>query len=55
MTVIDLIEQLQRLEPDAEVRAMDVYGEPDLEGEGFPITGMVFDNQNVMLTNETTN
>ena len=47
MTVKELIEMLEKVEPDAEVTAGDIYG----EGE-FPVTGMVYNQESVELTGE---
>ncbi|MCH8210708.1 MAG: hypothetical protein IIB99_04985 [Planctomycetes bacterium] len=47
MTVKELIFALQECNPDAEVHASDIYGEGV-----FPITGYVYDEQEVTLTGE---
>ena len=49
MTVRELIEALERLNPEAVVSAVDVYG----EGR-YPIKGLVFNEQVVDLTGEET-
>lgn len=47
MTVKQLIDMLQRANPDADVVASDIYGEGT-----FGITGMVFGTDTVDLTGE---
>ena len=47
MTVKELIKLLEHTNPDAEVYASDIYGEGV-----FPITGYVYDEQEVTLTGE---
>lgn len=52
MTVREFIAMLSAASLDAEVRFMEVYGVPDPDAEGFPVTGMVYDDNTVVLTNE---
>jgi len=50
MTVQELIDQLQQMNPDAEVMLSEIYGETG----PVPVTGFLFDNNEVVLTNEDT-
>lgn len=52
MTAAQLIEILKRMTPTAKIRAMDIYGEVDYNGSGFPINGVVYDSTEIILTNE---
>ena len=54
MTVAELRDMLAKANPDATVKFEDVYGEYGRFTDPVPVTGMVYDRTEVILTNEDT-